>query len=178
MGKSSQEITSDKKVFLREFSSGGVVYKKIDDDLLWLIAKSSTSKLFPNPVWRLPKGWIDDAGKDIPGPMASGKMKTTEKALRETAIREVSEEAGVNAEIVSKIGTQKYIFTHPIRGRIMKFVTFYLMEWRSNVPEGFDNETSEIAWLKYEDAKKQITYSAEKDMLTKASEVLYSNNRI
>lgn len=178
MGKGSQEITSGQKAALREFSSGGVVYKKTNNQYLWLIAKSSTSDLFPNAVWRLPKGWLDDAGKGMPGPMASGEVKADEESLQKTAVREVQEEAGVSAEIKEKIGTQKYFFTHPTRGKILKFVTFYLMEWRSDLPEGFDNETSEIAWLEYEEAYKQITYSAEKEMLKKASEIIYSKDRI
>ncbi len=174
MGKGTQKIISDKPLSLREFSSGGCVYKRVDKKVYWLIAKSSTSDLFPKAVWRLPKGWIDDGGKDIPGPIASGKVKADEESLRATAIREVKEESGVEANIVEKIGTEKYVFKHPLRGRIMKFVTFYLMEWVRDLPEGFDNETSEIAWLEYTEACKQISYSTEKIVLKKASELLYS----
>lgn len=165
---------------VREFSSGGVVYKPSDaakkdgDNVLWLIRKTSASILFPKQNWMFPKGRIDDTDRDEPGPMASGKVKADEKSLRKTAFREVSEEAGIEAEIIQKIGTAIYSFTHPERGKILKFVTFYLMEWQKDLPEGFDDETEEILWLPYDEAHKKISFSGEKDMLKKGKELLAS----
>lgn len=156
----------------REFSSGGIVFKKNDGDTLWLIRRTTASTLFPETYWMLPKGWLDDAGEGIPGPMASGEVKADEKTLEATALREVAEETGVKADIVGKIETVKYVYTHPIRGKTLKFVTFYLMEWRSDLPEGFDGETSEIAWLPFEKALKQLSFGREKEILEKAGKTL------
>jgi len=130
------------------------------------------SSLFPKKYWMMPKGWIDDAGPDTPGPMASGKVKADEQSLKENALREVREEAGVDAKIIEKTGTVKYFFDHPERGKILKFATFFLMEWKGDLPEGFDNETSEVLWLPYDAAYKKLSFGGEKQMLKKAKEIL------
>jgi 8-oxo-dGTP pyrophosphatase MutT (NUDIX family) len=159
----------------REFSSGGVVYKKAENgNILWLIRKTAASDLFPKSYWMMPKGWLDDDGLDVPGPMASGKVKADEETLQKTAKREVAEEGGVDAKIIEKIGTIKFTYTHPVRGRILKFVTYYLMEWVKDLPEGFDFETSEVSWLSYEDAKRQLSFSVEKKSLEDANKLLAS----
>jgi 8-oxo-dGTP pyrophosphatase MutT (NUDIX family) len=155
---------------IREFSSGGIVFK--DDK--WLVRSTMPSKQFPKIYWMLPKGWIDDAGPDAPGPMASGKIKADEESLRKNALREVQEEAGVDAKIIEKIGTGKYFFEHPGRGKILKFVTFYLMEWTRDLLEGFDGETSEVLWLPFEEAYKKLSFGGEKQMLKKAKNLLAS----
>ena len=137
-----------------------------------MITRSSKSKLYPETYWRLPKGWVDNDSPEIPGPMASGKIKADEESLQKGALREVREEGGVEARIVKKIGTEKYFFNAPDKGRILKFVTFYLMEYVRDLPEGFDGETSEISWLPFAEAYKKLSFSGEKQMLKKAKEIL------
>ena len=147
-GKKENKIT-------REFSSGGVVFKKEGNKTLWLVTKSAISDLYPNAVWRLPKGWIDEG-------------ENTEEA----AVREVREEGGVEAKIIKKIETVRYFFTTPDRAKILKFVTFYLMEFVKDLPQGFGEETSEIAWLPFDQAYKKLSFSGEKQMLKKAQAML------
>jgi len=165
VGKNAQSQTL---LITREFSSGGVVFKGDE----WLITKSSKSKLYPEAYWRLPKGWIDNVTPEIPGPMASGKVKADEQSLQKSALREVSEEGGVEAVIIKKIGTEKYFFNTPDRGKILKFVTFYLMEYVRDLPEGHDDETSETAWLPFDKAYKTLSFPGEKRILKKAKEIL------
>ena len=165
MGKNAQ---NQALLITREFSSGGVVFKGNE----WLITRSSKSKLYPKTYWRLPKGWIDNVTPEIPGPMASGKIKADEQSLQKSALREVREEGGVEAVIIKKIGTEKYFFNAPDRGKILKFVTFYLMEYVRDLPEGYDDETSEIAWLPFEEAYKKLSFTGEKQILEKAKELL------
>lgn len=104
--------------------------------------------------------------------MASGKIKADEKSLQENALREVAEEGGVKARIIKKIGTSKYFYKFPGVGNILKFVTFYLMEWVEDLPEGFDDETSEIAWLPFDEAYASLEFQREKDTLKEASEMV------
>ena len=165
MGKNAQNQTL---LTSREFSSGGIVFKGDK----WLVTKSSSSSLYPETYWRLPKGWIDNTTPEIPGPMASGKIKADEESLQKSALREVAEEGGIEAKIVKKIGTEKYFFNAPNKGKILKFVTFYLMEWVRDLPEGFDEETSEIVWLPFEEAYKKLSFSGEKQVLKKAKDLL------
>ncbi|MGD0523482.1 MAG: NUDIX domain-containing protein [Candidatus Microgenomates bacterium] len=165
MGKNPRQKT------LRQFSSGGAVYKKEQDKILWLVTQSAPSDVFPNPIWRFPKGWIDNASHEIPGPMASGRVKADEESLQKAALREVSEEGGVAAKIINKIGTSVYFLNLP-EGKVMKFVTFYLMQWQADLPEGYDEETSEVKWLEFNEARKLLSFSHEKQILDKAFQLL------
>ena len=54
----------------------------------------------------------------------------------------------------------------------MKFVTFYLMEWKKDLPEGFGFETSKVGWFALEKAKEKLKYKNEKEILEKANEIL------
>jgi hypothetical protein len=45
------------------------------------------------------------------------------------------------------------------------------MEWVKDVPEGHDQETSEIAWMSFEEAYKKLSFSGEKLILKKAKEI-------
>lgn len=169
MGKDTQNQTV---LTSREFSSGGVVFKGDGKNVLWLVTASMPSTLYPDVAWRLPKGWIDNKTPDVPGPIAGGKVKADEESLQKAALREVREEGGVAASIIKKIGTEKYFFNAPDKGKILKFVTFYLMKWVKDLPEGHDKETSEVDWLNFEDAYKKLSYSGEKEMLKKAKDLL------
>lgn len=165
-------VTKPQKV-LREFSAGGVVFKKDKGQTFWLVTEAAVlpKPSFPKGVWRLPKGWLDNAGEMIPGPLASGKKKAIEEDLQKGALREVAEEGGVEAEIIKKIGTIKFPL-NSIRGKVLKFVTFYLMEWVRDLPEGTDFETSEVAWFPYKEAYERLTYQSEKEVLEKAKGIL------
>lgn len=179
MGKDTQpqktRIGDDlKSPIKREFSSGGVVYRNGK----WLIRSTMPSKLYPKSYWMLPKGWIDDAGLGVPGPMAGGRVKADEDSLQKTAIREVSEEGGVKAKIIRKIGTESYPFKHPTQGMILKFVTFYLMEYEEDVESGHGWETSEVMWLSYGEAYKKLSFNGEKEILKKAREMRPQQDRI
>lgn len=162
------EGTSQKRL-KREFSAGGVVFKKKDGSTLWLITQHQPSKRMPKPVWRLPKGWIDNKKEDVPGEVASGKRRGTEGEIQEAALREVREEGGVEAEILQKLGTLKFFFTLG-EERILKFVTFYLMRWVEDLPGGTEGETRAVAWLSFAEAYKKLEYSSEKAVLKKANQ--------
>ena len=83
----------------REFSAGGIVYKKgkgergkvKDKDTLWLVCQHSQHK-----GWVFPKGLIGD---HVEG-----------ESVENTAVREVKEETGVTAEIIQKLKNQSSIF--------------------------------------------------------------------
>ncbi len=164
----------EKTKLLREFSAGGVVFKLQGGKTLWLVTKSTPSKLYPESYWRFPKGWLDDEkGTDKPGPLAKGERKASEKELEEAALREVKEEGGVVAKIVRKLGTEKFFFTRS-GDKVFKLVTYFLMKWLSDLSEGAGFETSEVAWLPFEKARKKLKYSSEKKVLDKAKEILDS----
>lgn len=126
----------------REFSAGGIVFNNKGQVLL--------TKHSQNKHWSFPKGLID------PG-------QTPEQA----AIREVKEEGGVEAEIVDKVGHNKYVYT--LNGeKIFKVVTYFLMRYKSGHPKDHDWEVSDAGWYEVEDALKQLTFSQDKTLLKKA----------
>ncbi len=129
----------------REFSAGGIVFNNRGQVLV--------TQHSQNKHWSFPKGLID------PG-------QTTEEA----AIREVREEGGVVAEIVDKVGCNKYVYT--LNGeKIFKVVTYFLMKYISGDPKDHDWEVSEAGWYEPEDALKQLSFSQDKSLLKKALEM-------
>jgi ADP-ribose pyrophosphatase YjhB (NUDIX family) len=159
------------KSLKREFSAGGVVFKKEKDLILWLITQHTPSKRVPKPIWRLPKGWVDNKSETVPGEIASGLRRGSEEEIRSGALREVREEGGVEAKIIKKLGTTKFFFT--LGGeRILKFVTFNLMQWLKDLDEGPSEETQAVEWLSFGKAYKKLEYSSEKEALKKANETI------
>jgi 8-oxo-dGTP pyrophosphatase MutT (NUDIX family) len=118
----------------------------------WLAAIRPQGK--PEGVWALPKGLID------PG----------EDAV-ETAIREVREEAGVDAAPVARLGDVKYVYS---RGgtRIFKVVIFYLVRYRSGrigaIEPAMRREVADARWLPLDDAPRLLAYRGEREMAEKA----------
>lgn len=136
----------------REFSAGGLVFKKHNGDTLWLVRRPTAGKGYRgNLGWGFPKGWID-------------KGETTEQA----ALREVKEEGGVVAKIISKLSTLKVFFTNQEGEKIMKFITYFVMEYESDTPEGHDWETEETKWVTFAEAKDLLVHKNEKELLQKA----------
>lgn len=111
------------------------------------------------PVLALPKGLVDPGEKPV-----------------ETALREVQEETGVQADLVTKLGDIKYVYTR-VWGdgqRVFKIVSFYLMRYRSGrideiAPE-MRIEVARAQWVRLKDASTLLAYSGEKQMARRALE--------
>ena len=129
----------------REFSAGGIVFNNQGQVLI--------TQHSQNKHWSFPKGLID------PG-------QTSEQA----ALREVKEEGGVEAKILSKLGYNKYVYTFNGE-KIFKVVTYFLMEYVSGDPKDHDWEVSDIGWYAPENALKQLSFSQDKELLKKALEI-------
>jgi 8-oxo-dGTP pyrophosphatase MutT (NUDIX family) len=111
------------------------------------------------PVLALPKGLVD------PG----------EKAA-ETALREVFEETGITADVVTKLADIKYVYTRTWGDgqRVFKIVSFYLMKYRSGrineiAPE-MRIEVARARWVPLEDGATLLAYKGEKQMAQRALE--------
>jgi 8-oxo-dGTP pyrophosphatase MutT (NUDIX family) len=141
-------MKSQKLKIKREFSAGGVVFRKEGGEIVWLVIKPTGSN-----KWRLPKGWIE------PG----------EKSLG-AAQREVREEAGVETEVLGKVGNEKFFFVQDGQ-KIMKNVVFYLMEYLQEAETGYTWETEEIDWLPFPQARERLAFKNEKEILEKAKEL-------
>lgn len=141
----------------REYSAGGVVFKKKGKKLSWLICQPKATKDEPwrKGRWQFPKGWIDVG-----------------ETSQEAALRETEEEGGVKTEIIQKIGGITIFFYDEEKQKVVKKVVFYLMRWLKDIKEGPGWETEKVLWLSYEKAKEKLTFKSEKEILEKAQKIL------
>lgn len=130
----------------REFSAGGIVLRLAQDgNVEVLITQHSKNK-----HWGFPKGHIE-----------------TGQTAKEAAIREVREEGGVQAEIIEKVGDNKYFYTMDGEKRF-KIVVIFLMKYLSGDPKDHDFEVSEAKWCTPEEALSTLSFPADKTLLKKA----------
>lgn len=141
---------------LREVSAGGIVLHRIEG--AWHIAAiepqrsdDEMAKRRGKVVWALPKGLVD------PGEKAD-----------QTATREIREEAGVEAELITKLTDIKYVYVRSWgdHARVFKIVSFFLFRYRSgtlgDIPPEMRKEVRDVQWLPLADAPRRLSYSGEK----------------
>ena len=134
-------------------SAGGVAYRAAEGSFEIAVIRSARESR-----WQLPKGIVD------PG-------ETNEQA----AIREVREEAGIDCELLEKIDSIDYWYVdrwsaEPVR--VHKNVHFYLMKYLKGDIAHHDHEVDEVRWVPVEEAGKILAFSAEKQVVKKAKEMI------
>ena len=154
---------------VREISAGGVVLREISGT--WHVAliepqkeslvtakshrKRSTAAL------ALPKGLLD------PG-----------ETPQATAVREVHEETGIVAEIVTKLTDIKYVYVRNWGDgeRVFKSVSFYLLRYGSgeidDITPEMRIEVKRALWIPLAEASRQLIYSNERKVLRLAQDYL------
>ncbi|QQG44582.1 MAG: NUDIX domain-containing protein [Candidatus Roizmanbacteria bacterium] len=140
-----------------ETSAGGIVYKKENGKILWLITQHSQNK-----GWSFPKGLIGDTKQNEP--------------MEEAALREVGEEGGIKAKIVNPQPVEtkyKYRFQDTL---VDKTVNYFLMEYISGDPADHDWEVSEALFLTEEEVKKTLTFKADQEAFKKILKQFKSKN--
>lgn len=155
----------------REISAGGVVVRPAPDG--WQVAviepagnqgPDVTDKKRPKSVLALPKGIVDPGEKP-----------------EQTALREVREETGITAAIVSKLLDIKYVYvrTWSDHARVFKIVSFYLLRYESgeidDVTPEMRIEVKRAFWIPLEEAGRKLSYRGEKDAARKAREYLQTH---
>ena len=114
----------------------------------------------PEGTWALPKGLIG------PGEQAEA-----------TAAREVTEETGVEATAVEKLGDVRYVYTWAGE-RIFKVVSFFLFRYSrgrlGDIPAAHAHEVAEVRWLPLDEAPRLLAYKGEREMAVKALDRLGS----
>jgi len=126
----------------REHSAGGVVVR--GEETIVIIPTRRTAA--GRQVLALPKGHVD------PG-----------ESEEQAAAREVREEAGVDAELVEKLGDVRYWYQRDGE-RVMKVVSFFLLRYRSGSVRDHDHEVDSAEWVPLEDAPRLLEYRGEREM--------------
>jgi len=101
-------------------------------------------------IWSLPKGTPD--GDETPA---------------QTALREVSEETGLQVRILDTIGDIHYRFVRGGR-RIDKTVHYYLMEATGGDLADHDGEFEDVRWVEVAEAETLMRFPTERDILARA----------
>lgn len=140
---------SQKRPLQRAVSAGGVVYRRGPQGIEVVLCGRTKDN-----VWGLPKG--------TPGPG---------ETLEQAAIREVSEETGLQVAIERKIDTIEYWFARE-GVRYHKFVHHYLMVPVGGSIEGHDWEYDRVEWFPVEQATKTLSYRNEVEVVRKAMALL------
>jgi 8-oxo-dGTP pyrophosphatase MutT (NUDIX family) len=85
----------------------------------------------------------------------------------QAALREVREEAGIEARVVEELGDIRYWY---MRGgaRIAKVVRFFLLRYVRGEVTDHDVEVEDARWLALEDAARELTYQGEREMAARA----------
>ena len=149
---------------IREFSAGGIVYKKVqrpktkDKRLMWLVCQHSKHK-----GWVFPKGLIGD----------NHKGETSE----ETAVREVKEETGVWGKIIKKLKNPATYFYMWQGDKRFKTVYYFLMQYVSGDTKDHDWEMSQVEWLPQDQVENRLSYKSDKKAFLEVLEMMKTNNK-
>jgi 8-oxo-dGTP pyrophosphatase MutT (NUDIX family) len=138
-------------------SAGGIVVR-YEGGQPWLVVGSRRRER-DGRTWSLPKG--------TPNP-----GETTE----ETAIREVTEETGLEVRITGPLDSIEYDFLQSGR-RIHKIVHYFVM-----VPTGgdlarHDHEFDEVRWIRFDEAPTVLTFETERALVALAGQRLTASTR-
>jgi 8-oxo-dGTP pyrophosphatase MutT (NUDIX family) len=130
-----------------EFSAGGVVVR---DGCEVIVIVPVRRDARGNKVLALPKGHPDG-----------------DESAEQAAAREVGEETGVTAHLIDKLGDVRYSYERN-RRRIAKRVAFFLFEYESGDVADHDHEIEDARWVPLEQAREDLTYDGEREMIERA----------
>lgn len=130
----------------REFSAGGVVVR--DGEVVVIVPTRRAAD--GSQVLALPKGHVDPGETPV-----------------QAAQREVREETGIVAEPVAELGETRYWYRRDGR-TIGKAVAFFLFQHLAGDTADHDDEVEAVRWLPLERAQRELTYEAEREMVSTA----------
>ncbi len=137
-----------------EVSAGGIVYKKTEKGLMWLVVQHS----YRNDHWGFPKGHIGDIHTGEP--------------IEVAALREVREEGGIEARIIAPVLPPSQYAYRWQDELINKSVHYFLMEYVSGSTEDHDIEIQDAQFLDAETAMNRLRYNSDRQQFIAAQKLL------
>lgn len=129
-------------------SSGGIVYRTGEAGPEIVLVGRAHERL-----WGLPKGTPQQG-----------------ETMEQTALREVTEETGLEVQIERKVGEIEYWFSRVEQGvRFHKRVHHYLMVPTGGSTDNHDQEYDLVRWVPLAEAETALTYANESEILRRAA---------
>lgn len=135
---------------VRAMSAGGIVVRRGDDGPQLVLGSRRRER--DGTTWTLPKG------TPHPG-----------ETVEQTALREVTEETGLDVSIVSTVGAIDYWFVQD-GTRIHKTVHYFLMRPTGGDLSRHDHEFDEVRWVETAAAESMLSFPTERDIVSRAAE--------
>jgi 8-oxo-dGTP pyrophosphatase MutT (NUDIX family) len=133
-------------------SAGGIVVRKEQQGPSLVVGMRRRDRDLA--TWTLPKGTPD------PG-----------ETVEETAIREVTEETGLEVRIVGPLPSIEYTFVQS-GTRIYKTVHYFLMEPVGGDLSRHDREFERVRWVSFAEAPALLTFPTERALVATAADRL------
>jgi 8-oxo-dGTP pyrophosphatase MutT (NUDIX family) len=160
---------------VREISAGGVVVRQAGESWEMAVIEPQlesasarpASKTSKKAVLALPKGLVDPGEKP-----------------EETALREVREETGLVANLITKLADIKYVYVRSWgdQQRVFKIVSFFLLRYHSgeidDVSREMRIEVRRALWIPLEEGPRKLSYRGERDVARRAQQYLKSHSEV
>ena len=135
-----------------QLSAGGVVCRRNPAGPLEVALIATQG----GKVWALPKGLVEQG-----------------ESLEATALREVREETGLEAEIVERLEPIEYWFWWNEGGQKVRYhkkVYYFLMAYRGGDVAQHDFEVEEVRWFAIDEAIERASHRTERELLEQVKE--------
>lgn len=129
-----------------EKSCGAVIWRMADGQRQYLLARHNGGH------WSFPKGHVEN-----------------DETEKETAMREILEETGLNARIDTSFRHQ---VTYSPKPGIIKDVIFFIAVPTGGLEHAQEAEISQLEWFSFQEAADRITYATDEEILLAAEAYL------
>jgi 8-oxo-dGTP pyrophosphatase MutT (NUDIX family) len=130
-------------------SAGGIVVSTQRDRLSLVVGMRRRAR--DAVTWTLPKGTPHRG-----------------ETLEETAVREVTEETGLEVRIVEPLSAIEYAFVQD-SARIRKTVHYFLMEPTGGDLSRHDAEFERVRWVPFDEAAGLLSFATERELVAAAA---------
>lgn len=129
----------------REKSCGSVILRREDSQFLTLLVQNRNGG-----HWAFPKGHMEG-----------------EETERETAVREVREETGLDIRINTDF---RYVIQYSPKEDILKDVVYFLSVVNSAEVRRQEEEIDAVCWVELADAEAKVTFAQDKKVIRAAAD--------